>query len=78
MRRLRTAVDLARARVAIQLAGAVQACLAVVNPAGGPQELAGRTDVDVVLLVEPEVATGERAVLTLAHVPHGDAARRSA
>jgi DNA-binding SARP family transcriptional activator len=38
----------------------------------GRQCLARRADVDIPPAVEPELGPGERTVISLAHVPHGD------
>ena len=41
-----------------------------VNSVGRRQRLAGRTDVDIPSTVEPELGPRERAIISLAHVPH--------
>jgi transposase len=43
-----------------------------VNATTGRQCLARRADVDIPPAVEPELGPGERTVISLAHVPHGD------
>jgi len=47
-------------------------CMIAVNPATRRQCLACRTDIDVALAVESELRPRERAVVSLAHVPHGN------
>src|SRR5215204_4840040 len=72
-RRLWTALRFQRAASAVAHAGHIQKCLPIVDqPARRREGLAGRTGVQVALLVELEVFPTEGPVLALRLVDHRD------
>src|SRR3984957_3151683 len=71
-RLLWAALRFERTYIAVELAGAIQKCLALVHRAAGPEPLSARAMVDVVGRVISKVAPREGAIISLRFVEHGN------
>src|SRR4051812_102392 len=58
--------------IAVEFAGAIQQCLALVHGAARPEPLSARAMVDVASRIISKVAAREGAVISLRFVEHGD------
>src|SRR5262245_66686253 len=58
--------------IAIELARPIENGAAIVHSAGGPQHLAGRASVLILLLVECKIAAREGAIIPSALLPYRD------
>ena len=75
MRHVWTALCFERTILAVADRGEVTDCVIGADVTSRGQHLAGWTSVDVLLLVKREVGSAERAVLSLALVPHRNVRR---